>query len=98
MPSSLAFSSAPKNNQRMIFRESQIAFLRAALFLAIATLSPARLWAWGCVGHETVALIAEAHLSPHARSMANRILEKSPIDPALERYCKQQGLDPMAYA
>jgi hypothetical protein len=82
----------------MIFRESQITFLRAALFLAIATLSPVRLWAWGCVGHETVALIAEAHLSPHARSMANQILEKSPIDPALERYCRQQGLDAMAYA
>jgi len=82
----------------MIFRASQIAFLRTALFLAIAVFSPARLWAWGCVGHETVALIAEAHLNPHARATAIRILEKSPVDPALERYCKQQGLDAVAYA
>ena len=82
----------------MIFRESHIAFLRTVLFLAIAALLPSRLWAWGCVGHETVALIAKAHLSPNARSMANQILEKSPIDPALERYCKQEGLDSMAAA
>jgi hypothetical protein len=82
----------------MSFRESQIALLRTALFLAIAIFSPARLWAWGCVGHETVALIAEAHLTPHARSMANRILEENRIDPSLERYCKQPNLDPIAYA
>lgn len=72
--------------------------LRTALFLAIAALLPSRLWAWGCVGHEAVALIAEAHLDPHARSMVNRILEKSPIDPDLDRYCRQENLDPMASA
>src|SRR6202044_2093223 len=30
--------------------------------------------------------------------MVNQLLEKGPIDPALERYCKQQGLDAIAYA
>ena len=82
----------------MIFRASQIAFLRTAVLVAIAALSPARLWAWGCVGHESVALIAEAHLSSHARTMANRLLKENPIDPSLERYCKLAGLDAMASA
>src|ERR1700733_12827725 len=51
-------------------------------------------WGWGCKGHEIVALVAEAHLTPRARAMAFKILADSPINPALARYCKEQGLDP----
>lgn len=50
-------------------------------------------WAWGCEGHQIVAAIAEKHLNPHAAQVSRRILEASPIDAALARYCKQQGLD-----
>jgi hypothetical protein len=51
-------------------------------------------WGWGCKGHEIVALVAEAHLTPRARAMAFKILADSPISPTLARYCKEQGLDP----
>ncbi len=54
--------------------------------------------AWGCKGHETVALIAEAHLTPAARAMAFKILADAPIDPALSRYCKEPNLDAFADA
>lgn len=54
--------------------------------------------AWGCQGHEAVALIAEMHLNPHALAMVNQILKDGPIDPALNRYCKETGLTPMADA
>jgi hypothetical protein len=51
-------------------------------------------WAWGCEGHQIVALIAEKHLNPRAAKMSRQILVESPIDAALSRYCKQTGLDP----
>ncbi|HEY4708826.1 MAG TPA: S1/P1 nuclease [Candidatus Acidoferrales bacterium] len=51
-------------------------------------------WGWGCKGHEIVALVAEAHLTARARAMAFKILADGPINPALARYCKEQGLDP----
>jgi hypothetical protein len=62
--------------------------------LALLFLSAARsAHAWGCQGHETVALIAEAHLTPAAKTMAFKILAAGPIDPALSRYCKEPNLD-----
>jgi hypothetical protein len=54
--------------------------------------------AWGCQGHETVALIAQMHLTPHALAMVNQILKDGPIDPSLNRYCKEPNLDPIADA
>jgi hypothetical protein len=58
-------------------------------------LSPAAAWPWGCDGHQAVARIAETHMSKHALEMANHLLQSSPIDPSLSRYCGGQGLDPM---
>src|SRR5579862_1881119 len=49
--------------------------------------------AWGCKGHEVVAIIAEAHLTPAAKAMAYKILTAGPIDPSLPRYCKEPNLD-----
>ena len=54
--------------------------------------------AWGCKGHETVAIIAEAHLTPAAKALAYKILGSGPIDPALSRYCKEPNLDAFADA
>jgi S1/P1 Nuclease len=54
--------------------------------------------AWGCKGHETVALIAEAHLTPAAKALAYKILAAGPIDPTLSRYCKEPNLDAFADA
>ncbi|HXZ11678.1 MAG TPA: S1/P1 nuclease [Candidatus Sulfotelmatobacter sp.] len=73
--------------------------LRVALLLITAALAlgaaPAA-WGWGCEGHQTVALIAKAHLNPHALAMVEQILRDNPIDPALQRYCPDPALDPMA--
>jgi len=64
--------------------------------MVILLFSPMRAGAWGCEGHQAVALIAERHMSAHALEMANKILQGSPIDPALPRFCASQGLDRLA--
>jgi len=51
------------------------------LFLAL----PA--FAWGCKGHQTVAVIAEKHLTPESRKFLDKLLTENPIDPQLKRYC-----------
>jgi nuclease S1 len=77
-------------------------FLRTAvpasllLFAVVSLPAPAR--AWGCKGHQAVALLAEKHLTPHALAMAKKILAGGPIDPSLSRYCKEGGTDPLADA
>ncbi|MGC2334134.1 MAG: S1/P1 nuclease [Candidatus Acidiferrales bacterium] len=64
------------------------------LVLGFLVATPSSAWAWGCEGHQMVASIAERHLNPHAAKMSRQILDDSPIDPTLARYCKQKGLDP----
>ncbi len=66
------------------------------LSAAVSMPAPAR--AWGCEGHQVVALLAGKHLTPHALAMAKRILVDGPIDPRLSRYCKEGGTDPLADA
>jgi len=67
------------------------------VFFAVVSL-PASARAWGCEGHQVIALLAEKHLTPHALAMARKVLADSPIDPALSRYCKEGGSDPLADA
>jgi len=52
--------------------------------------------AWGCKGHQTVALIAERQLTPEAKQMVQALLAGNPIDPALKRYCGNAVRDAMA--
>lgn len=66
------------------------------LFAVVSIPTPAR--AWGCEGHQVVALLAEKHLTPHALAMAIKILAEGPIDPSLRRFCKEGGVDAMADA
>ena len=49
--------------------------------------------AWGCKGHQTVAAIAEKHLTPEARQMIQRLLGENPIDPKLRRWCGNATTD-----
>jgi S1/P1 Nuclease len=63
------------------------------LFTLVVLATVPTVWGWGCKGHEIVALIAEAHLTPRARAMAFKILAGSPISATLSRYCKEPGLD-----
>ena len=61
--------------------------------LAAALCLPAPSRAWGCKGHQVVALLAEKHLTSQARAMVQKILADSPIDPSLSRYCKEGPID-----
>jgi hypothetical protein len=77
-------------------------YRRAAIFACLSVFAlvslplPAR--AWGCEGHQVVALLAEKHLTPHALAMAKKILAEGPIDPSLNRYCKPGAVDALADA
>lgn len=62
------------------------------LIVFISAAPPAH--AWGCRGHETIATLAERHLTPEARQALLALLTANPIDPQLKRYCGQRGLDP----
>ena len=54
--------------------------------------------AWGCKGHQTVAYLAEKHLTPEAKQFLTKLLTENPIDPSLKRYCGNALADPMADA
>lgn len=73
------------------------ALVLAALAVAFSTVciaTPA--WPWGCEGHQTIALIAQQHLTPHARRTVTDLLEPSPIDPRRERFCQSRGMPAIA--
>jgi hypothetical protein len=77
---------------RNVVRTGLLVFF--ALGTAFSLPAPAR--AWGCEGHEVIALLAEKHLTPHALAAVNQILKDNPIDPALNRFCKDGRIDPMS--
>src|ERR1700689_1866029 len=79
-------------------RTYRTASVISTMLIAFAIFATPAARAWGCQGHETVALIAEMHMSPQVLAKVNQILKDSPIDPALNRYCKDAGLTPMADA
>jgi hypothetical protein len=83
--------------RRAIRKSTEILTVLILLTAAYLLAAPAA-WAFGCEAHETIALIAEMHLTPHARAMAQQILRDNPIDPALNRYCKQPDLNVFAYS
>jgi hypothetical protein len=66
-------------------------FALRSIFIVVTVLGilffPSSLRAWGCKGHQTVALIAEKHLTPEARQMVQKLLGDNPIDPKLKRWC-----------
>ena len=49
--------------------------------------------AWGCKGHQTVALLAKRHLTPAAKQMFLALLQSNPVDPKLKRYCGNSSGD-----
>jgi len=73
--------------------------LAAALLhnVALLALSPSA-HAWGCKGHQVIALIAESRMTPHAYQSAVRLLKDAPMGPNLPRYCGPKGLDAFADA
>jgi hypothetical protein len=67
--------------------------LSAALVVACFAFAPG-VRAWGCRGHETIAALAEKHLTPEAKQALLSLLSANPIDPQLKRFCGNTGLDP----
>jgi hypothetical protein len=90
-----SFSPLRRNSFPRPFLRAEI--IACLLFFAVLSL-PTAARAWGCEGHQVVALLAEKHLTPHALAMAKKILAEGPIDPSLSRYCKEGGTDPLADA
>jgi len=82
----------PGMSGRIYLAATWVSLLAALLFTARGAK------AWGCEGHQTVALIAKKHLNPRALAMVEKILRENPIDPTLKRFCPSEGLDPMADA
>ena len=74
-----------------------VARLVVLALAAVFVLAPAAR-AWGCKGHQTVALIAEKHLAPETRELVLKLLSENPIDPKLKRYCGEAVRDAMADA
>lgn len=73
--------------------------LDLCLLCAMALLfAPTRAQAWGCKGHQTVASLAEKHLTPEAKQLVIKLLADNPIDPKLNRYCGGTTRDAMADA
>src|SRR6266436_4269461 len=74
----------------------KIAILAGALAFLLWTAPSAD--AWGCKGHQTVALIAEKRLTPEARQMVQKLLADNLIDPKLKRWCGNATTDLMVGA
>ena len=68
----------------------------AVILLATIPFCSGSAFGWGCEGHQMIALIARAHLTPAASAAVDRLLRENPIDPALNRFCKERPNDPMA--
>jgi S1/P1 Nuclease len=66
------------------------------ILIAVLPLTTASAFGWGCEGHQMIALIARAHLTPQASDAIDQLLRDNPIDPALSRFCKDRGNDLMA--
>jgi nuclease S1 len=73
-------------------------FLAFLAVVSTVSLAVPTAQAWGCKGHQTVALIAEKHLTPEAKQMVQTLLSGNPIDPKLKRYCGSAVSDLLADA
>jgi len=69
--------------------------LLCSLALFLTSLAPLPANAWGCEGHQIVALIAMKHLQPQVASQVNAILAASPVAATLRHFCRTSGLPPM---
>ena len=76
---------------------SKKVFVRAGALLACFFAAPCAR-AWGCKGHQAVALIAEKHLTPEAQHLVETLLGANPIDPKLKRWCGNSTPDLLADA
>ena len=64
-----------------------------SLFAAIPLLAGSA-FGWGCEGHQMIALIARAHLTPAASAAVDQLLRDNPIDPAIKRFLRKPSRGP----
>lgn len=71
-----------------------------SLFVTICALPilAGHAFGWGCDGHQMMALIARAHLTPAASAAVDKLFADSPLAPAHRNYCQDQPTDLMADA
>jgi S1/P1 Nuclease len=72
--------------------------LSSTLLLVLFLLLGSPLLAWGCKGHQTVALMAGKRLTPETRQLVDRLLTENPVDPQLKRLCANGSRDLLADA
>jgi len=87
-------------NRPMTSIHSRVGWLRigaskAAIFLFLLVLPNVRAFAWGCAGHQTVALVALSQLNPRASAKVHELLQGQPL-PAIHRFCGATTLDVFA--
>jgi hypothetical protein len=71
--------------------------MRVFFLISLALSIPATpAFGWGCEGHQIVALIARAHLTPAASAAVTKLLTDFPMDPKANHPCKD--LDAMVDA
>src|ERR1700747_3325762 len=89
----LRAETAATGDSRRDFKMARFAIRLAGFFATLLTvvlmgsLGVPNANAWGCKGHQTVALIAEKHLTPEAQLLVEKLLAANPIDPKLKRWC-----------
>ena len=69
-----------------------------AAMCVLATMGAPSAQAWGCKGHQTIAIIAEKHLTPEAQKLVQKLLSENPIEPNLKRWCGNATSDLMVDA
>ncbi|HWC17646.1 MAG TPA: S1/P1 nuclease [Terriglobales bacterium] len=70
--------------------------MRCLFALLVFSAVSVKAHAWGCEGHEIVALIAAKHLQPQVAAQVSAILNANPVSPTLKRFCRTSGLPLLA--
>jgi hypothetical protein len=98
-PETTATGDSHRDSKMARFAISLAGFFATLLTVVfMASLGVPTANAWGCKGHQTVALIAEKHLTPEARELVLKLLSENPVDPQLKRYCGSAVSDVMGDA
>jgi hypothetical protein len=92
-----ATTSGVADNEAMIKLRRLLAAAPIAVVLSTMPGSSTA-FAWGCDGHQAVAILAQRLLSPATISAIRSTLAASPVDPAIKPFCPQAAGDPIAEA
>jgi hypothetical protein len=98
-PETTATGDSHRDSKMVRFAISLVGFFATLLTVVfMASLGVPTANAWGCKGHQTVALIAEKYLTTEAKELVLKLLSENPIDTQLKRYCGSAVSDVMGDA